>query len=90
MNPFFTVFLSLAWVVFFVGKRAVVGPQKTFARFSVAMAVAGFGIQFATQNDDVASKVGFGCTLIGLLVALTLLGLDLVHIVRTHFKNDSL
>lgn len=88
MDPFLFKLLALAVVVFFVGKRAVVGPQKTFARLSVTMVVAGFVIlQLATQYDDFAANVGAALMLLGMLVAVFMVSVDCIHMLRVLFAS---
>jgi len=84
MDPFLMKSLAAIFVALFVGKRAITGPQKMFARISVCFEVVGMAtLATATQKDDLAANVGGILLMIGLVVAIAMVAVDCVYTVCT-------
>ncbi|MES2877551.1 MAG: hypothetical protein V4713_03945 [Pseudomonadota bacterium] len=90
MNPFLMKLLAVLFVVIFVGKRAITGPQQTFARVSVFFEVVGIStLAAATQKDDLSANIGAVFMVMGLLVAIGMVAVDCVHTVRTGISKQN-
>ena len=85
---FYFKILAVLAVALLVWKRAIKGPQKTFARFALLMVLAGFfALGGASAKGDFAASVGAILLLVGMVFAGVMICVDIVWTARTSLKR---
>jgi len=76
-------------VLLLASKRAVLGPQKVFARTSIAMIISGsiFAFGIGAKPEDALAVAGYVLILLGLLVLLFSLMKHFAWMLKQRFSN---
>lgn len=80
--------IALLAVILFVCKRSIFGPQKNFARLSLALIVSGVTtLYFSSQKDDIYTHVGAVFVLIGMLTSVVMVTVEFWYTARKFFAK---
>lgn len=83
MDPLLIKAAALLAVMLFVCKRSIFGPQKNFARLSLALIVSGVAtLYFSSQKDDIYTHVGAVFVLIGMMTVVVMLSVEIGYTAR--------